>query len=68
MTPALARKVRAGELGDEFKHRGTLYRIVECRGEAHSNPWIDHCSWCLPLRGRYAEPVRIGPRFQNGRF
>jgi hypothetical protein len=30
---------------------------VECNGEAHSNPYIDHCGVCMPYWGRYPMPV-----------
>ena len=31
---------------------------VECNGEAHSNPHIDHCMVCLPFWGEYPEAVK----------
>lgn len=27
------------------------YRLVECDGEAHSNPFIDNCATCAPRWG-----------------
>ena len=26
-------------------------KLVPCPGEAHSNPWIDHCMLCAPRWG-----------------
>jgi hypothetical protein len=36
------------------KHFGT-HRVVmqKCNGEAHSNPYIDHCMVCMPHWGEY---------------
>lgn len=28
-------------------------KIVKCQGEAHSNPYIDNCSRCMPYWGEY---------------
>lgn len=28
-------------------------KMVTCTGEAHSNPFINHCTTCLPYWGRY---------------
>lgn len=28
-----------------------LYDVRKCDGEAHSNPWIDHCFECAPYWG-----------------
>lgn len=35
--------------------------MVECSGEAHSNPFIDHCMVCMPNWGSYptAKPKEI---------
>ena len=30
---------------------------VKCTGEAHSNPFIDHCGVCMPHWGKY--PVAV---------
>lgn len=30
---------------------------VKCNGEAHGNPYIDHCGVCMPFWGRY--PVAV---------
>jgi hypothetical protein len=55
ITPALKRKIESLAIGDVFKHRGIMYRIVTCDGEAHSNPHIDNCMSCAPLWGRRVE-------------
>lgn len=34
---------------------------VKCSGEAHSNPYIDHCGVCMPHWGKY--PVAIPKEF-----
>jgi hypothetical protein len=37
---------------------------VQCIGEAHKNPFIDHCMVCLPHWGKYPWAVRkdyVGP-------
>ena len=26
---------------------------IKCQGEAHSNPYIDHCGICMPFWGEY---------------
>ncbi len=30
-----------------------------CSGEAHSNPFIDHCSMCMPHWGYIHDPVKV---------
>jgi hypothetical protein len=42
----------------EYDHNyGVETKYVECPGEAHSNPYIDHCMTCLPNWGRIAIPA-----------
>jgi hypothetical protein len=38
----------------EYK-RAKTGRLVPCPGEAHSNPWIDHCGHCAPRWGQVEE-------------
>lgn len=41
------------------KEHFATHRIVtiKCTGEAHSNPYIDHCGVCMPHWGKY--PVAV---------
>lgn len=41
------------------KEHFATHKLVEvkCTGEAHSNPYIDHCMVCLPFWGRYPMAV-----------
>lgn len=57
MTPALTRKARDARVGEVIRHRGRIYRVVECAGEAHRNLYIDNCLDCAPLWGRYLEQI-----------
>jgi hypothetical protein len=38
---------------DRMAHEGRteLYNVTQCTGEAHSNPYIDHCGVCAPFWG-----------------
>lgn len=38
----------------EYK-RAKTGRLVPCPGEAHGNPWIDHCGYCAPRWGQVEE-------------
>ena len=33
------------------KDKPSTYDVTRCTGEAHSNPWIDHCPVCMPHWG-----------------
>jgi hypothetical protein len=33
------------------KPRTKIVQLVKCKGEAHSNPFIDHCGVCMPRWG-----------------
>lgn len=39
----------------------------ECRGEAHRNPYIDHCMVCLPWWGRYPTCSACGSKLRERR-
>ena len=41
------------------KEHFETHKLVEmqCMGEAHSNPYIDHCGVCMPHWGKY--PVAV---------
>lgn len=44
---------------DRMARRGKpqLYRVQQCNGEAHRNPFIDHCGVCMPRWGYTVTPV-----------
>lgn len=35
-------------------------RVVKCIGEAHSNPYIDHCMICMPYWENYVVCIQCG--------
>lgn len=47
----LAKQHGPAKLPCEMLYRGKAYVLVACCGEAHSNPYIDHCALCMPLWG-----------------
>lgn len=53
------------------KEHFETHKLIEqkCNGEAHSNPYIDHCGVCMPHWGKY--PVAVpkdapGVLWKNG--
>jgi hypothetical protein len=54
--------MKPAHVGKTVRYRGKNFRIVECHGEAHSNPFIDHCMVCLPYWGVYAQEIKDEPR------
>lgn len=46
---------------------------IDCEGDAHSNPHIDHCTVCLPFWEHYPAcpacgfKLHVGPRRVRGR-
>jgi hypothetical protein len=44
---------KPAEIFDRMARKGKpdTWRVTQCRGEAHSNPWIDHCYECMPYWG-----------------
>ena len=56
------------------RHRGHDYAIrvghhlVDCTGEAHDNPMIDHCGVCSPLWGVIPVPLSCGTLDDYRRF
>lgn len=51
ITPALARAAREHTPGAMFVHRGRMYVVEACDGDAHANAYIDTCTLCAPLWG-----------------
>lgn len=56
------RKVRGGREASQLlcaEHRKTYaIRWVPCSGEAHGNPYVDHCGVCQPWWGEYPVAVK----------
>ena len=43
------------------KTKPRFYNVSICKGEAHSNPFIDHCWVCMPRWGIVVKPVPLTP-------
>jgi hypothetical protein len=41
------------------KGKPDTWRVTHCTGEAHSNPWIDHCSVCMPRWGVVVKVLNV---------
>ena len=55
------------------KHDGLVTTaLIECTGEAHSNPYIDHCMMCAPRWGQreilVPKPGACAHKFKEFRF
>jgi hypothetical protein len=57
---------RSGEgktvtIHDKRAHKGKpkSYKATVCTGEAHSNPFIDHCWVCMPNWGVVVTPLEL---------
>jgi len=52
-------KVRATGAKIEIYRRPKTGRLIPCPGEAHSNPFIDHCGTCMPRWGKVEEEAPL---------
>jgi hypothetical protein len=49
------------EIFDRLARKGKpqLWDVHKCTGEAHSNPWIDHCPVCMPRWGVVVKVLEV---------
>jgi len=60
-------KLTIGEQKEGILVAVTVYAIrIECPGEAHKNPYIDHCSVCMPDWGEFFLCPKCGSRLIPG--
>jgi len=43
--------------------RPVIWKV--CTGEAHGNPWIDHCGVCMPWWGEYPTCPECGRKVRE---
>lgn len=58
-------KPKSKRISMKFTPKKVVWKV--CTGEAHSNPWIDHCYLCMPYWAEYPTCPDCGAMLREAR-